>query len=148
MLVRKAGLIDLPLLVEFTAEEAREAENSIKIPFTLEKGIKKALEDNKIATYWVLVDESDNPVGSVSALKEWSDWNAGYYWWIQSMYLTPNQRGKGRMSMLLDAVKSEMANQNGLELRLYVHKDNRSAIKAYEKSNFTHSDYKIMVLGK
>jgi ribosomal protein S18 acetylase RimI-like enzyme len=95
-----------------------------------------------------LVDESDNPVGSVSALKEWSDWNAGYYWWIQSMYLTPNQRGKGRMSMLLDAVKSEMANQNGLELRLYVHKDNRSAIKAYEKSNFTHSDYKIMVLGK
>jgi GNAT superfamily N-acetyltransferase len=148
MLVRKAGLIDLPLLVEFTAEEAREAENSIKIPVTLEKGIKKALEDNKIATYWVLVDESDNPVGSVSALKEWSDWNAGYYWWIQSMYLTPNQRGKGRMSMLLDAVKSEMANQNGLELRLYVHKDNRSAIKAYEKSNFTHSDYKIMVLGK
>jgi len=148
MLVRKAELKDLSFLVEFTAEEAREAENSIRIPVTLEKGIKKALEDNSIATYWVLVDESDNPVGSISALKEWSDWNAGYYWWIQSMYLTQNQRGKGRMSMLLDAIKSEMASQNGLELRLYVHKDNGAAIRAYEKANFLHSDYKIMVLGK
>jgi len=148
MLVRKADLRDLSFLVEFTAEEAREAENSIRIPVTLEKGIKKALEDNSIATYWVLVDESDNPVGSISALKEWSDWNAGYYWWIQSMYLTQNQRGKGRMSMLLDAIKSEMASQNGLELRLYVHKDNGAAIRAYEKANFLHSDYKIMVLGK
>lgn len=148
MLVRKAELKDLSYLVEFTAEEAREAENSIKIPTTLELGIKKALEDNRIATYWVLVDECDNPVGSVSALKEWSDWNAGYYWWIQSMYLAPNQRGKGRMSILLEAVKLEMTKQNGLELRLYVHKDNKAAISAYEKSNFIHSDYKIMVLNQ
>jgi len=55
--VRKAELKDLPYLIEFTSEEAREAENSVKIPKTLEKGIKKALEDNNIATYWILVDE-------------------------------------------------------------------------------------------
>jgi len=81
----------------------------------------------------VLVDDHDNPVGSVSALKEWSDWNAGYYWWLQSMYLSPKQRGKGRMTHLLDAVKYEMEQQKGLELRLYVHEDNRAAIRAYEK---------------
>lgn len=57
VIVRKENLGDLLHLVEFTAE----AENSIKIPNTLEKGIKKALEDNNIATYRVLVDESDNP---------------------------------------------------------------------------------------
>ena len=39
MLVRKAELKDLLYLVEFTAEEAREAEGSIKIPDTIEKGI-------------------------------------------------------------------------------------------------------------
>ena len=61
VIVRKENLGDLLHLVESTAEEAREAENSIKITNTLEKGIKKALEDNNIATYWVLVDESDNP---------------------------------------------------------------------------------------
>jgi len=146
--VRKARIEDLSYLVEFTAEEAREAEGSVKIPDTLEKGISAALADNTIATYWVLVDENDIPVGSVSTLKEWSDWNAGYYWWIQSMYLAPSQRGKGRMALLLEAVKSEMKSQKGLELRLYVHKDNGAAVRAYEKSNFEHSDYRIMTLSK
>ena len=148
MFIRKAELKDLHYLVEFTAEEAREAEGSIKIPDTLEKGIRKALEDNSIALYWVLVDESNQPVGSVSALKEWSDWNAGYYWWIQSMYLAPSQRGKGQMPLLLEAVKTEMEQQEGLELRLYVHENNQTAIKAYEKSGFIHTHYKIMTLSE
>ncbi|MBV1907757.1 MAG: GNAT family N-acetyltransferase [Kangiellaceae bacterium] len=146
MQVRKAELKDLPFLVEFTAEEAREAEGCVKIPDTLEQGIGKALEDNSIAIYWVLTDENNNPIGSVSALREWSDWNAGFYWWIQSMYVAPTQRGKGRMGLLLDAVNSEMERQQGLELRLYVHKNNKAAIRAYEKSGFMDSEYKIMSL--
>lgn len=36
MKVRKAVLDDLPYLVNFTSEEAREAEGSIKIPETLD----------------------------------------------------------------------------------------------------------------
>ncbi len=146
MKVRKAVLDDLPYLVNFTAEEAREAEGSIKIPETLEKGILVALRDPSIATYWVLVDENDTPVGSVSAVREWSDWNAGYYWWIQSMFLSKSQRGKGRMSLLLDAVKHEMKVQKGLELRLYVHKDNCTAVRAYQNAHFSKSDYEIMTL--
>ncbi|MGL6313146.1 GNAT family N-acetyltransferase [Vibrio sp. WXL103] len=147
MHVRKADLDDLPYLIEFTAQEAREAEGSVKVPKTLEKGILAALNDPTIATYWVLVDDSNTPVGSVSAVREWSDWNAGYYWWIQSMFLSKPQRGAGRMSLLIEAVKSEMISQKGLELRLYVHKDNHAAIKAYRKANFSTSDYEIMVLG-
>jgi RimJ/RimL family protein N-acetyltransferase len=144
MSARRAVLDDLPYLVKFTAEEAREAENSVKIPETLTKGIKKALEDDSVAMYWILSDENNHPIGSVSALKEWSDWNAGYYWWIQSMYLVPSQRGKGKMKTLLDAVKSAMAQEHGLQLRLYVHEGNKTAIKAYEKAKFVHSKYKIM----
>ncbi|EJE4187015.1 TPA: GNAT family N-acetyltransferase [Vibrio parahaemolyticus] len=128
------------------AEEAREAEGSIKIPETLEKGILVALRDPSIATYWVLVDENNTPVGSVSAVREWSDWNAGYYLWIQSMFLSKSQRGKGRMSLLLDAVKHEMKVQKGLELRLYVHKDNCTAVRAYQNAHFSKSDYEIMIL--
>lgn len=146
MKVRKAVLDDLSYLVNFTSEEAREAEGSIKIPETLEKGILVALRDPSIATYWVLVDENDTPVGSVSAVREWSDWNAGYYWWIQSMFLSKSQRGKGRMSLLLDAVKHEMKVQKGLELRLYVHKDNCTAVRAYQNAHFLKSDYEIMIL--
>ena len=147
MKIRKATLKDLSYLVKFTAEEAREAECSIKIPDTLEKGIRRALEDNSVAIYWVLVDDNDVPKGSVSALREWSDWNAGYYWWIQSMYIEPTCRGQGHMPKLIDVVKSEMEAQGGLELRLYVHGDNIVAKRAYEKAGFNQSPYKIMVLG-
>jgi RimJ/RimL family protein N-acetyltransferase len=146
--IRKAEPDDLPYLVDFTAEEAREAEGSEKIPQTLARGIKAALKDPQIAMYWVVVDENDCPMGSVSSVREWSDWHAGFYWWIQSMYLKPGYRGKGLMTPLIDAVVSEMEKQGGLELRLYVHENNIAAKKAYQKVGFNRSKYEIMILDK
>jgi len=142
--VRRAELNDLDKLVDFTAAEAREAAGDTKNMKTLADGIKAALEDGSIAMYWVLVNEDNQPVGSASALKEWSDWNAGYYWWIQSMYIRPDYRGKRHMDLLLNAIRSAMKEQNGLELRLYVHENNQAAIRAYEKANFVFSRYRIM----
>ena len=146
MRVRRATIDDLAILVEFTSREAIEAEGSTKDLNRLVKGVEAALENHSIAMYWVLVDELDKPIGSISALKEWSDWNAGHYWWIQSMYIVPEQRGRGHMSRLLSVVEKEMESRNGLELRLYVHQHNEKAIRAYEKAGFQNSPYKIMVL--
>ena len=145
MKVRRAVISDLETLVEFASAEARESENSEKIPATVSEGIRKALEDESIAFYWVIVDDNNNVIGNISALREWSDWHAGFYWWIQSMYLVPSQRGKGYIQLMLNAVKDEMQKQGGLELRLYVHNENATAIKAYTKSGFVNSPYKIMV---
>ena len=69
-------------------------------------------------------------------MRKWSDWNAGYYWQIQNMYLTQNQPGRGLMSILLYSVKTEMANQNGRELRLHENKNNKVAFIAYKKDQF------------
>lgn len=141
--VRRATLSDLETLVDFTAQEAIEAEGEVKLPETLKKGIEIALLDPSKALYWVLC-ENEKVVGSVSVLKEWSDWNAGFYWWIQSMYLAPCQRGKGRIKLLINAVLEEMEEQQGLELRLYVHSENERAINAYQKFGFSSSEYQIM----
>ena len=143
--VRKATVADLSILVEFTAKEAEEAEGATKEPLHLEKGVKAALEDNSVATYWLLFDESSQAIGSISALKEWSDWNAGYYWWIQSLYIVPEQRGSGHLETLLRTVEEEMRSENGLELRLYVHQANEKAVRAYNRCGFEESPYKIMV---
>ena len=145
MIVRKSTIEDLATLVEFTSQEAIEAEGAAKDLERLENGISTALNDPSIAMYWILVDDSNEPIGSISAIKEWSDWHAGYYWWIQSMYIVPKQRGRGLMPNLLSAVEDEMRLQNGLELRLYVHEGNEQAIRAYEKTGFEQSPYKIMV---
>jgi len=142
--IRQATIGDLDELVRFTCEEAREAEGLEKIPETLRRGIAAALADNTKAMYWVAVTEQGRLIASVSALKEWSDWNAGYYWWIQSMYVKPSARGQGSIGLLIDAVSAEMKSQGGLELRLYVHQTNTRAIRAYEKLGFRMTPYDIM----
>jgi GNAT superfamily N-acetyltransferase len=144
--IRKAVMNDIDSLIEFSLEEAKEAEGLTKVSDTLRAGITAALNDSSKAIYWVIVDENDKPFGNVSALKEWSDWNDGYYWWIQSMFLSPRYRGKGYLKLLINAVKSEMKRENGLELRLYVHKNNKVAIRAYEKVGFVISNYDVMIL--
>jgi ribosomal protein S18 acetylase RimI-like enzyme len=62
------------------------------------------------------------------------------------MYLLPSHRGKGLMNMLLQEVKNVAKTEDAIELRLYVHRNNKRAIKAYQKSGFCDSDYEIMIL--
>jgi len=142
--VRRAGPSDLEQLVSFTAEEFREAERTASAPESIPHGVKAALEDDALGMYWILVMDNSKVIGSVSVVKEWSDWHAGYYWWIQSMYIKPEHRGQGLMEKLLDAVKTAAKERDALDLRLYVHKLNAQAIKAYKKSGFCDSDYQIM----
>ena len=142
--VRRADLGDLGQLVEFTISEAREAEGVSKEPEKAREGIRAALEDESFALYWVVQSEDNEILGNVSVIKEWSNWSAGYFWWIQSMFIKPEYRGRGLLEMLIQTVRESARQSNALELRLYVHKDNARAIKAYKKTGFVDSDYRIM----
>lgn len=142
--VRLATVRDVEKLVQFTIAEAVDAEGS-EIGAKVREGVLTALKDNSYATYWVL-ESTGVVIGNVSVVKEWSDWNAGYYWWVQSMFIEPAYRGKGLIRLLLETVQREAANAGALELRLYVHKDNTVAISAYLKNGFGSSDYQIMTM--
>jgi ribosomal protein S18 acetylase RimI-like enzyme len=142
--IRRANLADLRQLVEFTLSEAKEAEGIGKNREQARKGIRSALEDESVAVYWVIQDSRDELIGNVSVVKEWSNWNAGYYWWIQSIYIRPEHRGRGLMKMLIQTVRESARQGKALDLRLYVHKNNERAIKAYIKAGFVDLDYRIM----
>jgi ribosomal protein S18 acetylase RimI-like enzyme len=142
--IRRAQLKDLDKLTLFVQNEARESEGLDIDKETLRKGVETALRDENIAFYWVLVDKDDEPLGNISALREWSNFHAGFYWWIQSMYILPEYRGQGYSSQLFDAVSTKIQAQGGIELRLLVHKNNKRAIKAYTKTGFSELEYKIM----
>jgi GNAT superfamily N-acetyltransferase len=142
--VRRAKFADLDSLISFAAEEARESEGIEKTPATLRTGILSALENEELALYWVLADGADRPVGVISAIREWSDWNAGFYWWVQSLYIAPDYRGRGYLAALFDAVREEARRQGGLDLRLYVYVENERARAAYRKNGFAEMKYRIM----
>ena len=144
--IRKALPADLKSLVSFAVAEAKEAEGVKKDSERVREGVTTALNDDSIAMYWVLEKKDTGVIGSVSMVKEWSDWNSGYYWWIQNMYILPEFRGKGFMERLIQVLKDAARNAHALELRLYVHKNNAQAISAYQKVGFFDSDYRIMTM--
>ncbi len=144
--IRRARSADLESLVSFALAEAKEAEGITKDSERVRQGITTALHDESVAMYWVLEQNNTGVIGGVSIVKEWSDWNSGYYWWIQNMYILPEFRGKGLMERLIQALKDTARNEDALELRLYVHKNNAQAISAYQKVGFFDSDYRIMTM--
>jgi len=144
MRVRPAEISDFDHLLEFIQQEAMEAEGRDVDRSILARGISAALDDSSIAAYWILADDEDVPRGTVSVVKEWSDWTASYYWWIQSAFIDPEYRGRGCLALLLDTVKKAARKQGCREMRLYVHDTNRAAIRAYEKAQFTRLAYTIM----
>ncbi len=145
-LVRRATYSDLKKLVSFAIAEAGEVEKTARQPETIREGVRVGLADGSIAMYWVLENGDAEIVGNVSVVKEWSNWNAGYYWWIQSMFLLPEFRGRGLMDKLIAAVKEAAGQEAAVDLRLYVHTGNERAIKAYRKSGFLDLDYRIMTM--
>ena len=73
---------------------------------------------------------------------EWSDWRASNYYWIQSVYIRPQNRRQGIYAKLYQAVK-DLAAENGgtASFRLYVEHDNEIAQKTYESLGMQQSHY-------
>jgi len=143
--VRRSEKEDIPVLVDFTVKEAFESEGLQTNVSTVHQGVKAAFEGDSIAAYWVLENlDSARIVGSVSIVEEWSDWNAAPYWFIQGVYILPEFRGKKLMNLMLDEVKKEARERKVVELRLYVHKNNSRAIKAFLQDGFEFMPYQLM----
>ena len=144
--IRQASLDDLAILVSFTLAEAREAEGIERSAERVTEGVRAGLEDPAVAVYWVMESPDAGLVGSISAVREWSDWNGAYYWWIQSLYIKPEFRGRGLLKPLIEVVREEAKRQGVLELRLYAHRSNERALSAYQREGFRELPYQVMSL--
>jgi GNAT superfamily N-acetyltransferase len=144
--VREAYLNDLDVLVTFTLSEARHAEGKELERETVQQGVEAALIDPSIAKYWVLENQEGEAIGHISIVREWSNWSAGYFWWVQSMFIQPEYRGQKLMGRLTEAVQKAAKAENALDIRLLVHQDNHRAQKAYLREGFTPAPYKFMTM--
>jgi ribosomal protein S18 acetylase RimI-like enzyme len=83
-------------------------------------------------------------VGQLMLTYEWSDWRAKMFWWVQSVYVHPEFRGRGVFSRLYQHVESLARQDPGVcGIRLYVHHANHRAMAAYEKLGMTPADYRV-----
>ena len=142
--IRPAVGGDVETLVAFTLQEAREAEDRELDPLAAARGVRMALEDSRLAAYWIAETVNDGAVASTSVVTEWSNFHGGHYWWIQSLFIRREHRGGGLIDLLLDHLVNEAAAAGALDLRLYAHRLNERAVRAYRRCGFAEAPYIIM----
>jgi ribosomal protein S18 acetylase RimI-like enzyme len=142
--IRKADHTDLDALVDFTLREATETESEAPEPGAVRLGVKAGIDGAAPVTYWVAQTGDGSLAGSVSVVTEWSNFRGGYYWWIQSLFILPDHRGRGLVNTLLGHVATRAAAAGALDLRLYVLESNQRAIAAYRRCGFDLLPYHIM----
>jgi len=141
MNIRIATAADADSMVEFNQAMALETEGKSLVAETLAPGVLAVFSDSQKGFY-VVADDDDTIAGGLMVTFEWSDWRNGWFWWIQSVYIRPEYRGRSIYSALYDFVKAKAAEQgNVCGFRLYVEKENEHAQKVYEKVGMVRTYY-------
>ncbi len=139
--VRDATLADAETIAEFNLLLARESEGKQLDPRVLAKGVRLALERPELCRYF-LAETNGRVAGQTMMTYEWSDWRAGVFWWIQSVYVVPDCRGQGVFRALFRHIETlAKTNCEVCGLRLYVERHNAPAIATYERMGMTPSGH-------
>jgi ribosomal protein S18 acetylase RimI-like enzyme len=140
---RDAHRFDLQSIVAFQVEMARETEELELDRETCARGVAAVFDDRTLGRYFVA--EADGAlVGSLMITPEWSDWRAGFVWWIQSVYVRPDFRRRGIYAGLYQHVKRLVdANERVKGLRLYVDKRNTTAQEVYRRLGMNGEHYQV-----
>jgi GNAT superfamily N-acetyltransferase len=143
MKINFSSIDNLETITKFQVKMALETENLILDQDTVRKGVRAVFEDSTKGRY--LVAASDNKVvASLLIMPEWSDWRNGTVYWIHSVYVTPEFRGKKIYSKMYEFLKEMVTNSTDIKgLRLYVDKTNIKAQKVYEALGMTKEHYDL-----
>ena len=142
--VRAAGPEDWPLIVEFNRRLATETEDTELDVDLLTAGVKAALADSAKARYFV-ASRGETVVGQLMHTWEWSDWRNGMIWWLQSVYVQPEHRGRGVFRTLYEHVQQLAESDPGVVgIRLYIETRNDAARAAYERLGMRAGGYNVM----
>jgi len=111
------------------------------------KGVTALFGDVTKGTYFVAeLRELDLPkiAGQLMITHEWSDWRNANFWWIQSVYVAKEYRGKGVFKALFNHVQVlARAQKDVCGLRLYMDSDNQTARRTYDRIGFKRTHYEM-----
>lgn len=139
--IRIAKMEDVKDLVEFNQAMALETEGKTLTAQVLKNGVEAVFRDQHKGFYAV-AESGGKIVGGLMITYEWSDWRNKWFWWIQSVYILPDFRGKRIYSKLYAFVKTLAKDRRDISgFRLYVEKENANARKVYEKLGMKASYY-------
>jgi GNAT superfamily N-acetyltransferase len=141
-IIRSAGAEDIDALVAGNMALAEETESVRLDADTLRHGIEALLESRAPGRYWV-AELDGRVVGQLLITYEWSDWRNRMVWWLQSVYVVPEARGRGVMRALYGAARHEALTAGTGGLRLYVDISNSRAQAVYTALGMKGDHYRV-----
>ena len=145
--IRPATRDDADIIVEFNRAMALETENRRLDLATLRMGTLAFLESSGYGLYIIAElpeDKNRKPVGQLMMTYEWSDWRNGVFWWIQSVYVVPERRGRGVFRAMYEHILAKAKTDPKVcGIRLYVERENRSAQTVYQRVGLVPSVYTV-----
>jgi ribosomal protein S18 acetylase RimI-like enzyme len=136
----KATAEETETIVQFQLAMAQESEGTSLDLERLRKGVSKAMEDTNKGEYLV-AKSNGKTIASLMLTKEWSDWNAQWYLWVQSVYVLPEFRRQGVYKTMYEKVKTIAKEQNISQVRLYVDTTNYPAQQTYQRLGMKQTHY-------
>ena len=141
ILIRRSNPADASIVAEFNALLAQETEQLALDRVGLRAGVEAVLGDASRGIYWLAMADGE-VVGQLMITFEWSDWRNGFFWWIQSVYVRQDWRGRGVFRALYEHVHREAKSRGDVcGLRLYVEHENQPARKTYERMGLRATSY-------
>jgi RimJ/RimL family protein N-acetyltransferase len=141
--VRPAEPADAVAIVDFQLRLARETEELELDRETLSRGVAAVFADPAKGGYWI-AERGGRVAGGLLTTHEWSDWRNGVILWIQSVYVVPEERGRGVYRALYERVKRRVDESPGLKgIRLYVDRRNAAAQRVYERLGMSREHYEM-----
>ncbi|MEO7674502.1 MAG: GNAT family N-acetyltransferase [Pyrinomonadaceae bacterium] len=141
MKIRTAQTSDIDSLVDFNQKMALETEGKHLDAAILRSGVEAVFHDESNGFY-VVCEQDTEIVGGLMVTFEWSDWRNRWFWWIQSVYIVPEARGRKIYREMYEFVKAEARERgNVCGFRLYVEKENLAAQTVYGRVGMKASHY-------
>jgi ribosomal protein S18 acetylase RimI-like enzyme len=145
--IRPATAADVAAIARFNVEMARETEHRPLDLDRVTRGVAALLADAAKGAYYVAALDQE-VVGQLLITFEWSDWRNGNFWWIQSVYVKQDLRGRGAFKALFEHVRQLAAARPGevCGLRLYMDQDNAVAREVYQRLGLLPTRYQVFEL--
>ena len=127
-------------IARFQVDMAMESEGLALDYERVSRGVQAVMDDEAKGRYVIALLDG-MVVACLMVTREWSDWNSCWYWWIQSVYVLPEYRGRGIYKAMYSKV-IDLAKSSGVtQIRLYVDKANSTAQAVYKKLGMVECHY-------
>lgn len=144
--IRDAVAGDAEVIADFNRRLAWESEGKRLDAAVIDRGVRLALARPELCRYF-LAEIDGRIVGQTMITYEWSDWRAGVFWWIQSVYVVADHRQRGVFRALFQHIRA-LAERTAdvCGLRLYVDRHNAPALETYSRLGMAPSGHLLYEL--